>query len=359
MHLCSIVAARPNFMKLAGFHHAFTAAKIPGWQHSIVHTGQHHNPLLSNVFFRELDIPEPDANLGVKGGATNEETVARTREACVPVLQRLQPNLVLVYGDVSGALGGAQAAKELGIAVAHVEAGLRSFDQTMPEERNRIAIDRLADLLFVTERSGVENLQREGITRGVHLVGNTMIDTLQRMGSLLQQSPPLRHPERFAVVTLHRPSNVDAEAALQENIRFLEHVAEQCPIVFPLHPRTAAALQKFSLQLPPSIHVSAPLGYIEFLRLVHRADFILTDSGGIQEEAAFLGKKCFTLRKNTERPCTLEENGGSNTLIDLAKEEDRQNVLAYATNPVMVAVRLPKEWDGRAGERIMDILRRS
>ena len=364
--IISIVSARPNFVKLASVHHAISAAqkKRENIEHIIIHTGQHYDPILSESFFQQLKIPPPAKNLEVKGGESNEDTVERTRRACLPALKEFKPNFVIVYGDVAGALGGALAAKEFKIPVAHVEAGLRSFDDAMPEERNRIAIDKIASLLFVTEQSGIDNLKKEGITKGVHLVGNTMIDTLTMHMLFIESQKDINFffgmdKRPFALVTLHRPSNVDNEAILQKNLNFLEKVSQECLLVLPCHPRLKLALHPlgFSLRWPyERIELCEPRPYFAFIRMMQFCAFILTDSGGIQEEAAFLGKKCFTLRKNTERPCTLEENGGSNTLIDLEKSEDREKVLAYAKNPAPVKVQLPKEWDVRAGERIVEIL---
>ena len=363
VRLLSIASARPNFVKLAAVHHAFAAHAPKDWEHIIVHTGQHYDPLLSDVFFKELAIPEPHENLAVKGGVSNEETVAKTKEAMFPILRKHQPNLVLVYGDVSGALGGAEAAHELGIPVAHIEAGLRSFDEAMPEERNRRAIDHIAQLLFVTEQSGMDNLQKEKMAGEIHFVGNTMIDTLVRMSTLIKdQHLPSHLPKKFGVVTLHRPSNVDRREDLKRNIAFLNEVAGIRPLVFPIHPRTRDRLYQRDeglITTPPiathhALFLIQPLGYLPFLRLMLEADFILTDSGGMQEEAAFLKKKCFTLRKNTERPSTVET--GCNVLIDLQKAGDRVQVLSYAADPKPVQAALPSLWDGRAGERIMGIL---
>lgn len=368
MRLVSIVSARPNFVKLAAVHHAIEqgnqreASSGQHLEHIIVHTGQHYDPLLSEVFFQELGIPKPDENLGVKGGVSNEDTVSRTKEAVLPVLKKLSPDLVLVYGDVSGALGGAQAAHECKIPVAHIEAGLRSFDDTMPEERNRIAIDRIAKLLFVTEKSGIENLENENVTEGVHFVGNTMIDILgilKRLKPIMEEQLPKLPGGRYAVATIHRPSNVDDPTVLRGLIEFMKEVAELCPIVLPVHPRLQIALNKIDFSLdesgPPLLLVeSTP--YIQFHFWLAHSAFILTDSGGIQEEAVFHGKRCFTLRKNTERPSTID--AGSNVLIDLEKSEDREKVLSYAKDPKPIQVAIPELWDGKAGERIVEVLRK-
>ncbi|MBP7113908.1 MAG: UDP-N-acetylglucosamine 2-epimerase (non-hydrolyzing) [Candidatus Peribacteraceae bacterium] len=351
--ILSSASARPNFVKLAAVHHAL--AKCEGVKHMIVHTGQHYDPLLSDIFFKQLQIPEPDENLGVKGGANREETIALTAEAMKPVLKLARPDIVLVYGDVNGAVGAARAAADVGIRIGHVEAGLRSFDSDMPEELNRIEIDKLADELFVSEQSGLDHLKKEGAKGRVSFVGNTMIDTLIRMRPSIDASRlPFDLPERYAVATLHRPSNVDSKEALERNIAFLSEVSEKCPLILPLHRRTQAALTAHGLKLGDRIQSIEPLGYLEFLRLVSPAEFILTDSGGIQEEAAFLQKRCFTLRRNTERPATVRS--GSNMLIDPDQSSDREIVLAFAAHASSVTVKIPEKWDGKAGERIAEVL---
>lgn len=349
----SSASARPNFVKLAAVHHAL--AKHPHVTHVIVHTGQHYDPLFSDIFFTQLRIPEPDENLGIKGGSSREDVIASTAKAMAPVLKLSRPDIVLVYGDVNGAVGAARAAADCGIRIGHVEAGLRSFDTTMPEELNRLEIDRLADDLFVSEQSGLDHLATEKAAGRVHFVGNTMIDTLIRMQpSIEAASLPFDLPTRFAVATLHRPSNVDSREALEKNIRFLEEISESCPLILPLHLRTQAALESHGLILSERIRTIDPLGYLEFLKLVTPAAFILTDSGGIQEEAAFLGKRCFTLRRNTERPAT--ETSGSNILINPEKQADRDAVFAFAAKPTHISVTIPPLWDGKAGERIADIV---
>lgn len=353
MRILSICSARPNFVKLAAVHHAIVEQGCGAFTHLIVHTGQHYDPLFSDIFFEQLDIPLPDENLGIHGG-TREHVIAATEAACLPVFMKHAPDWIFVYGDVNGAVGAARAAHTAGIKIAHVEAGLRSFDDSMPEEHNRIAIDALADLLLVSEQSGIQNLKNEHCTGVVSLVGNTMIDTLIRMMPYVEHATmPAGIQTPFCVVTLHRPSNVDTEQALQRNIHFLTQVGALIPVVIPLHHRTKASLERFGLMdsLPSTITVIEPLGYVPFLKLVSQARFILTDSGGIQEEAVLLQKKCFTLRKNTERPSTV--CSGSNTLIDVESDNDIKRVLSYAENPVSLTVVIPELWDGRTGERIL------
>lgn len=363
MKIISIASARPNFVKLAAVDHRL--ANREGMEHVIIHTGQHYDPLLSDVFFEQLQISQPAFNLGVQGG-TRDETIARTKAALVPVLQEVRPDWVVVYGDVNGAVGGAQAAHALGIKLAHVESGLRSRDTDMPEEHNRIAIDGLADVLFCTEQSGVDNLRQEGARGRIELVGNTMIDTLKVGKEITKETivaideHRLQLPEqRYAIATIHRPSNVDNPDNLRNVMHFLVELSAKCPITLPAHPRLRNALSSIAFPLDdhPRLLIQEPMDYFTFLSFIQCAAFILTDSGGIQEEALYLKKKCFTLRKNTERPCTLEANGGTNTLIDLDKPEDREKVLAYAGNPQPLEnVKIPDQWDGKAGERIVGIL---
>jgi UDP-N-acetylglucosamine 2-epimerase (non-hydrolysing) len=353
MVILSVCSARPNFVKLAAVHHALRGRS--GMRHVIVHTGQHYDPLFSDIFFEQLSIPLPDYNLGIRGAADREQVIADTAAAMETTLRTVRPDIILVYGDVNGALGAARAAKKLDITMGQVEAGLRSFDLSMPEELNRIDIDRIADLLFVTEDSGMKSIRKEKLPGKPILVGNTMIDTLIRMLSLIEKEPiPTGLPARFAVTTLHRPSNVDTKQALNASLDFLALVAKKIPVVFPLHRRTRDRLQEFGLSIPSGIHVTEPLGYIPFLALVKRSEFILTDSGGIQEEAVLLQKRCFTLRRNTERPSTIES--GSNVLIDPAIEKDRTIVLTFASSPDVPSITVPPLWDGKAGERIAEEL---
>lgn len=357
MRLVSVVSARPNFVKLAGVHHAVEGD--PSIEHVIVHTGQHYDPLFSDVFFEELKVPIPAHNLGIHGG-TREEVIQKTEEAMMPLLEELRPDCVLVYGDVNGAVGAARAAKRAKITLAHIEAGLRSGDAEMPEEHNRVAIDESANFLFCTEESGMEHLASEGVKGESVLVGNTMIDTLIRMlPAIKKQRLPDGLPGRFAVATLHRPSNVDTKKALTSVLQFLSEVSTQCPLMLPVHHRLNAALDQFALRegIPSSILLLPPLPYLSFLRCVEGSSFILTDSGGIQEEATYLKKKCFTLRRNTERPSTIAS--GSNTLIDESSPTDRALVLDFAKHPTPPTVTIPPLWDGKAGERIVEVLKKS
>ncbi len=350
MRIVSSASARPNFVKLAAVHHACMARGIG---HSIIHTGQHYDPLFSDIFFQQLHIPTPTLNLAVKGG-DSAAVIAATEASMIETLRAMEkPDVLLVYGDVSGAVGAARAAKKLGIRLGHIEAGLRSFDSSMPEERHRIEIDRLADDLFVTETAGVENLQGEGCKGHVQFVGNTMIDTLIRMLPVIERTVvEMKLPEQFGIVTLHRPSNVDTKEALTSALRFIAAVSTHCPLVLPLHHRTKRSIETHELfdLLPSSVLLSKPLSYLAFLHILKRSSFIITDSGGVQEEATFLQKRCFTLRRNTERPSTIDS--GSNILIDEKNTSDVDRVLAFAADPKAPTVRIPALWDGHTGERI-------
>lgn len=355
--ILSVASARPNFVKLAAVDHAL-ARRPDVFRHVIVHTGQHYDPLLSDIFFKELHIPDPTVNLGVSGG-DRLEVIDRTEQAMKEVLQTIQPDIVLVYGDVNGAVGAARAAHQLGIRLAHVEAGLRSYDRSMPEEVNRIEIDRLADILFCSEQSGMDHLHEEQVLGRAYLVGNTMIDTLMDMQKVVASQQEDMHTHLSAyegrvVATIHRPSNVDDPETLTHVMAFLSEIAQICPMVLPAHPRLRQALEHHAISLGEGILLASPFSYLDFLHVVQSSTFILTDSGGIQEETVYLGKRCFTLRRNTERPSTIAS--GSNTLIDPTQESDRAIVLDFAKHPVDPTIHIPEKWDGKTGERIADLL---
>ncbi len=360
MILLSSCSARPNFVKLAAIHHALKGRK--DIRHVIVHTGQHYDPLLSDIFFKQLEIPDPEYNLGVKSGESREETIAATAEAMQPILEQVKPDIVLVYGDVNGAVGAARSAKKLGIRIGHVEAGLRSGDLSMPEEHNRIEIDGLADLLFVSEQSGMDHLKAEKCQGKAVLVGNTMIDTLIRMKPLIEKNAEILKNDAnifhgtFAVATIHRPSNVDDPLVLKVVIDFLKEVGQHTRIVLPAHPRLKRALLALGIPIGAGVPFieENPRDYLQFLAMMSLSTFVVTDSGGIQEEAVLLGKRCFTLRRNTERPSTIES--GSNMLIDPDMEADRTTVLDFAQHPTTISVKIPALWDGKAGERIAEAL---
>ncbi len=357
--LLHVVGARPNFMKVAPVLHAGHAHG--GLEQQLLHTGQHYDVAMSDRFFQELGLPEPDVNLGV-GSATHAVQTGKILIEFDPVLERLGPDWVIVYGDVNSTVACALAAVKRGINVAHVEAGLRSFDRTMPEEINRIVTDQLADLCLTPSRDGNANLEAEGISaHRVKLVGNVMVDTLLRLrptarkrgmpGELGVDGAP------FAVVTLHRPSNVDTPHVLAELLKGLGEVATVMPVLFPIHPRTRQRILDFGLgPLLGRVRLLDPLGYIETVSLVDQAAIVLTDSGGLQEETTVLGVPCLTLRPNTERPVTITE--GTNRLI-----ASTRSALVTAFREVMDQKRnggyrpaSPEGWDGRAGERVIAAL---
>lgn len=356
-----VAGARPNFMKIAPILRVMRERGGPLLP-ELVHTGQHYDKALSDVFFEQLGIPQPDVHLEVGSGTHGAQT-ARVLAAFEQHLlaQQTPPAGVLVVGDVNSTMAATVAAVKLGVPVAHVEAGLRSFDRTMPEEINRLLTDAIADLLFVSEPSGLENLRREGVSeQKIHHVGNVMIDTLVRelpVARSLGMAEQLGlKTNGFALVTLHRPSNVDQRDRLTEVVDLLRDLARRIPIVFPVHPRTANKLAEFSLserlQGPGMLRVD-PLGYRESLSLMSSARLVITDSGGIQEETTYLGVPCLTLRPNTERPVTVTE--GTNTLIDGDLDQARHLVERILANPAQEAPQI-WGWDGHAAERICDLL---
>jgi UDP-N-acetylglucosamine 2-epimerase (non-hydrolysing) len=319
---------------------------------TLVHTGQHYDKNLSDVFFSQLNMPEPDVNLEVGSGSHAVQT-AEVMKRFEPVVLERKPDVVLVYGDVNSTVAAALVCSKLLIRVAHVEAGLRSFDRTMPEEVNRIVTDRLADLLFTPSEDGDINLEREGVPADrIFRVGNVMIDSLVRLLPVAMQCPRNGLPERYALVTLHRPSNVDDSASLRGILKSLLEVNEQLEVVFPVHPRTRQRIQQFGINIE-KLHLLDPLPYIEFLSLQNRAAVVITDSGGIQEETTYLGVPCLTLRSNTERPVTVSM--GTNVLVgqDL---ELLNSELARILEGKAKKGSIPPLWDGHTGERIAKIL---
>jgi UDP-N-acetylglucosamine 2-epimerase (non-hydrolysing) len=346
-----VVGTRPNLVKTAPVAHALDA-RPEEFERVLVHTGQHYDDALSQVFLEELGVGEPDHVLATGSGSHAEQT-ARVLERLEPVLRDERPDLVLVPGDVNSTLAAALAAAKLGLPLGHVEAGLRSFDRTMPEELNRVLTDRLSDLLFTHSPEAPENLRREGVTGGIHEVGNTMVDTLVALRDRFGE--PAGHglrPGAYVVVTLHRPSLVDGPL-LAETLRELAGLARTLEVVFPVHPRTRAAIEAQGLD--PGIRLLPPLPYLEFMGLVAGAAAVLTDSGGIQEETTVLGVPCFTLRSTTERPVTVHL--GTNTLLGLDPGRIR-NVPALLERTPGHERGLPPGWDGRAAERIADVLAR-
>lgn len=350
MHILHVVGARPNFMKAAPVLHALRART--GVRQTLVHTGQHYDKNLSDVFFTQLEIPAPDFNLGV-GSGTHARQTADIMAGFEPVLLECKPDMVLVYGDVNSTVAAALVCAKLLVPVAHVEAGLRSFDRTMPEEVNRIVTDRLADVLFTPSADGDENLLREGISpKKIHLVGNVMIDSLVRLLPAAIRCPPNGLPERFALVTLHRPSNVDDAESLKNILKSLLTTSEQIEVVFPVHPRTRARIAQFGINVD-KLHLLQPVPYIEFLSLQRRATVVITDSGGIQEETTYLQVPCLTVRSNTERPITVTM--GTNILVGHDSQELAVELSAILEGRAKRG-NVPPLWDGRTGERIADVL---
>jgi UDP-N-acetylglucosamine 2-epimerase (non-hydrolysing) len=350
MQIVHVVGARPNFMKVAPVLHALSGR--PGVQQTLVHTGQHYDPNMSDVFFQQLGIPAPDVNLSV-GSGTHAKQTAEIMTRFEPVVVERKPDMVLVYGDVNSTVAATLVCSKLGILVGHVEAGLRSFDRAMPEEINRLVTDQLADLLFTPSEDGDVNLQREGIPREkIHLVGNVMIDSLVRLlPEILRHTTP-GLPKRYALVTLHRPSNVDDSATLKGILKSLLDVSQDLSVVFPAHPRTRQRITEFGLNAD-QLRLLDPLPYVEFLALQRGATVVITDSGGIQEETTYLGVPCLTLRNNTERPVTVSL--GTNVLVGQDAEKLRSE-LANILDGKAKKGTIPPLWDGNTGERIADIL---
>lgn len=361
MKIVNVVGARPNLVKIAPLMREMR--KHPEIQALLLHTGQHYDEKLSDVFFPQMGIPEPDVNLEVGSGSHAWQT-AEILKRVEPFLLERRPDLVLVVGDVNSTFAASLAAAKLGISVAHVEAGLRSFDRTMPEEINRVLTDALADYLFVTEEDAIENLTREGRPRErIFFVGNVMIDALKLFLPIAQQSRIADELglsdgtgfRPFAVLTLHRPSNVDSVETLGKLLGAIEAIADHLPVVFPVHPRTRQKLGELQNENHPQMRLIPPIGYLDFLCLLSRARLVLTDSGGIQEETTVLGVPCLTLRENTERPVTVTE--GTNQIVG----QDPERIVAAAREVLAGKAktgRVPQLWDGHAAERIVEVLLR-
>jgi UDP-N-acetylglucosamine 2-epimerase (non-hydrolysing) len=360
--IVNVVGARPNLMKIAPLMDAYAESRKI--EPLLVHTGQHYDHNMSDLFFRQLGIPAPEINLGVGSGSHAVQTAEIIR-AFEPVVLEHEPDAVLVVGDVNSTIACGLVASKLGVKLVHVEAGLRSFDRAMPEEINRVLTDSISDLLFCTEASGVENLEREGVhSSKIHMVGNVMIDTVLRHRERAEASTVLDDlglsAGGYAVLTLHRPSNVDDAATLTGIIQALEGIQKDLTVVFPAHPRTRERLVAFGLaervDALAGIRMIEPVGYLDFLKLMASAKLVLTDSGGIQEETTILKVPCLTLRENTERPVTIEVGG--NQLVG----SDPDRILAAARGLLKGErpdVATPPLWDGRAAGRIVEILERS
>jgi UDP-N-acetylglucosamine 2-epimerase (non-hydrolysing) len=350
MHFLHVVGARPNFMKVAPLTRALAARS--GVRQTLVHTGQHYDRNMSDVFFRELEIPEPDFNLEV-GSGTHAEQTSQIMSRFEPLVVAQKPDWVLVYGDVNSTIAAALVSAKLQVPVAHVEAGLRSFDRSMPEEINRLLTDQLADLLFTPSADGDQNLLREGIARDrIHLVGNIMIDTLVHVLPKAAATPA-DLPRQYALVTLHRPSNVDDLSSLKRLLDALTGIGATLPIIFPVHPRTRQKIAELGFSHSGNLRLLEPQPYLQFLALQRKATVVITDSGGIQEETTFLGVPCLTLRDSTERPVTVTV--GTNVIIGRD-----MNLLCREVKAVLNGEPkqggIPPLWDGKAAERIARIL---
>ena len=352
MRVVHVIGARPNFMKVAPVFDSL--ARLPAMEQCLVHTGQHYDDKMSDVFFRQLRIPEPDVNLDVGSGSHAQQT-AQVMSRIEPVLLERKPDWIIVYGDVNSTVAAALVSSKLGIRIAHVEAGLRSFDRAMPEEINRIVTDRLSDLLFTPSADGDDNLLKEGVpAERIRLVGNVMIDTLVRLLPEAAYPGDVPSPNRYVLATLHRPSNVDEPSRLAAVFAELQAISLEIPVIFPVHPRTRQRLEGLALQIGGDgpLHVVPPQGYLEFLALQKSATAVITDSGGVQEETTYLGIPCLTLRENTERPVTISH--GTNTLIG-----DRASSLTPAVRRVLSGEtrpgKIPPLWDGQAARRIASI----
>lgn len=365
-----VAGARPNFMKIAPIAHAFNRVDETNQiDYKVVHTGQHYDYEMSQAFFDDLEINRPDYFLGV-GSASHAVQTARIMMAFEEVCLKEKPGAVVVVGDVNSTVACALVAKKLGIGVAHVEAGLRSYDRTMPEEINRILTDTISDYLFTTCKDANRNLKKEGISKGkIYFVGNVMIDTLLQFRAKAEKSAKIKiDQEDYALLTLHRPSNVDDKRTFKSILEALKEVSKRIPILFPAHPRTQKQVKAFGyekyfnfLELNPkntvklrnSINLSGPLSYVEFLNLMAKSKLVYTDSGGIQEETTILAIPCLTIRENTERPVTIEE--GTNILVGSDREK-----IAEESDKILKGKgkkgRIPKLWDGKAAERTVNIL---
>lgn len=358
MRIINVVGARPNFMKVGPLHRALD--ERDNMESLIVHTGQHYDEEMSDIFFEQLELPKPDRYLGV-GSASHAVQTARIMTAFEEVVKDVNPDLVNVVGDVNSTVACSLVATKMHIPVTHVEAGLRSGDRWMPEEINRIVTDAIADLLFVTEQSGVDNLRQEGVPEEkIAFVGNVMIDSLVSFREKAAQSPIIDDldlgGEEYVLMTMHRPSNVDHRAGIEALLRILKGLATNLHVVFPMHPRTANRFEEFGLRdeldAIDALTLLPPQGYLEFLRLMESAAVVVTDSGGIQEETTFLKVPCITLRENTERPSTIEQ--GTNELMALDPEAIVSRVQERRSEDT--AGKIPTYWDGKASHRIADRL---
>ena len=356
--IISVVGARPNFIKLAPLDKEFSKYKEK-FCHKICHTGQHFDEKMSKVFFEDLDLPEPDYYLGVGSGSHAVQT-AKIIIEFEKVLIKEKPDLIIVYGDVNSTMACSIVASKLNIKIAHVESGLRSFDRRMPEEINRIITDKLSDLLFVSEESGLKNLAKEGIDKSkIFFVGNIMIDSLVKYQHKIDNSKIINKlllkKNDYVLATFHRPSNVDSDTDIKSLINLLNEISNRQKIIFPVHPRTLNKIDEIKIfnEISPNIIITNPLGYFDFLCLIKHALTIITDSGGVQEESTFMNVQCITMRDNTERPVTIDI--GTNQLAG----SNHLSVKKIANNIFNGNVKngqIPKLWDGKTASRIINIL---
>lgn len=369
MKIISVVGARPNFMKVAPIHKVFNhlinkdsssvkkGLKSKKIEHLICHTGQHYDEKMSKIFFEDLELPQPDFYLGI-GSCSHAEQTAKIMVEFEKILKVERPELIIVVGDVNSTIACSLVASKMNIKIAHVEAGLRSFDRSMPEEINRVLTDHLADYLFVTEKSGIENLRNEGIPEDrIFFTGNVMIDSLVHYipkANLSKIHSKFQIQNfNYILVTLHRPSNVDSSENVRQILILLNKLAYKRKIIFPVHPRTKNNIEKLNFKLNKNFILTDPIGYIDFLALTKNAELILTDSGGIQEESTYLGVQCLTIRDNTERPVTIEFGTNKLAGTDLKKVEEA--AFEILNGKIKKGI-VPELWDGHAAERIADVI---
>ncbi len=351
----SVVATRPNFIKMAPVIEQLKLNKIENY---FVHTGQHYDDNMSDIFFKDLNMPAPNHFMNIRPGSHAEQTaevLIKFEKLCM----ELKPKLVIVAGDVNSTLSCALAAAKLNIPIAHIEAGLRSFDKRMPEEVNRVLTDHVSDILFATERNAIENLKNENILKQkIHFVGNCMIDSLIKNKLEIKKNNAMKkyrlEKDDYCIATIHRPSNVDSGQNLKDLGSFLNKLSNKCKVVFPIHPRTKKMIEKFSISLSKNIILLNPLSYFEFLNLVSNCKFVLTDSGGIQEETTFLGIPCITLRENTERPSTVDV--GTNHIVGLNYKRAFELIMDIMAN-IHKSKNIPEKWDGKSSLRIIKIIK--
>ena len=358
--ILNIVGARPNFMKIAPIHRLMKISE--NFDPLLLHTGQHYDQKMSKIFFDDLEMPEPQIYLGVGSGSHAEQT-GRVMIELEKIVMELNPDLILVVGDVNSTLAASLVASKLHVPIAHVEAGLRSFDRNMPEEINRIVTDSVADLLLVTEKSGETNLVNEGVPQSkIHFVGNVMIDSLLHFRQKAQNSKILEQlnlvEQPYSLVTLHRPSNVDSQKSFSNILDAFNEIEKKIPIIFPIHPRTKKMIEQLGfgkkIENMKNLKMTDPLGYLDFLNIMQSAKFLLTDSGGIQEETTVLGIPCITMRENTERPVTVEL--GTNVIVGMNTEKII-NESSKILSGTFKKGQIPPLWDGKAATRIIEIIK--